>query len=83
MRRIWLLTLGLVLVFVCGCTSTAPPAQPTATSTIVLGTTPVPTLPKVASPETTAIPEVIPSSTLTQVLYSTNDIYKHFVDIAF
>jgi hypothetical protein len=83
MRRIWLLTLGLVLVFVCGCTSTAPSAQPTATSTIVPGTTPVPALPKVASPETTAIPEVIPSSTLTQVVYSTNDIYKHFVDIAF
>jgi hypothetical protein len=84
MRRIWILTIGLVLVILAGgCTSTAPSTQPTATSTIVLGTTPVPTTPKVASSETTAIPEVIPSSTITQTLYSTNDIYKHFVDIAF
>jgi hypothetical protein len=84
MRSIWILTIGLVLVIlVCGCISTAPSTQPTATSTIVIGTTPVPTPTKVTSSETTAIPEVIPSSTITQTLYSTNDIYKHFVDIAF
>ena len=84
MRSIWILTIGLVLVIlVCGCTSTAPSTQPTATSTIVIGTTPVPTPPKVISSETTVIPEVIPSSTITQTVYSTNDIYKHFVDIAF
>ena len=84
MRSIWILTIGLVLVIlVCGCISTAPSTQPTATSTIVIGTTSVPTPPKVTSSETTAIPEVIPSSTITQTLYSTNDIYKHFVDIAF
>jgi len=84
MRSIWILTLGLVLVMlVCGCTSTAPSTQPTATSPIVTGTTPVTTTPKVTSSETTALPGVIPSSTTTQVLYSTNDIYKHFVDIAF
>ena len=83
MRSIWILTLGFVLVFVCGWTSTAPSVQPTATSTIVLGTTPVPTPLKVTSSETTALPEFIPESTVTQALYSTNDIYKHFVDIAF
>jgi hypothetical protein len=84
MRSIWILTIGLILAILAGgCTSTAPSAQPTATSTIVLGTTPVPTPPKVASSETDALPEVIPSSTLTQALYSTSDIYKHFVDIAF
>jgi len=84
MRSIWILTIGLVLVMlVCGCTSTAPSTQPAATSPIVTGTTPVPTTPKVTSSETTALPVVIPSSTTTQVLYSTNDIYKHFVDIAF
>ncbi|HWS22732.1 MAG TPA: DUF2927 domain-containing protein [Methanoregula sp.] len=47
------------------------------------GTTPFPTTPKVTSSETAAIPEVLPSSTITQTLYSTSDIYKHFVDIAF
>jgi hypothetical protein len=84
MRSIWILTLGLVLVIlVCGCTSTTPSFQPTATSTIVTGTTPVQTTQKVTSSETTVIPEVIPSSTITQTLYSTNDIYKHYVDIAF
>ena len=84
MRRIWILSIGLVLVILAGgCTSTAPPDQPTFTSTIVPGTTPVTTTPKLASFETTAIPEVIPSSTITQTLYSTNDIYKHFVDITF
>jgi Protein of unknown function (DUF2927) len=84
MRSIWILTIGLVLVIlVCGCTSTAPSSQPTATSTIVTGTTKVPAPPKVTSSETTAIPEVIPESTITQTLYSTNDIYKHFIDIAF
>jgi hypothetical protein len=83
MRSIWILTLGFVLVFVCGCTSAAPSVQPTATSTIVLGSAPVPPPPKVISSETTALPEFIPESTVTQALYSTNDIYKHFVDIAF
>jgi len=84
MRSIWILTLGLILVIlVCGCTSTTPPSQPTVTSATVTGTTPVPTTPKITSSETTRIPEVIPSSTITQTLYSTNDIYKHFVDIAF
>jgi hypothetical protein len=84
MRSIWILTLGLVLVIlVCGCTSTTPSSQPTATSAIVTGTTPVPTSQKITSSETTRIPEVIPPSTITETLYSTNDIYKHFVDIAF
>jgi hypothetical protein len=84
MRSIWILTLGLILVIlVCGCTSATPPSQPNATSAIVTGTIPVPTTPKITSSETTRIPEVIPSSTITQTLYSTNDIYKHFVDIAF
>ncbi len=84
MRSIWILAIGLILVILAGgCTSTAPSAQPTATSTIVPGTTPFPTPPKVTSSETAAIPEVIPSSTITQTLYSTSDIYKHFVDIAF
>jgi len=79
MRSIWILTIGLVLIiFVAGCTSTPPSAQPAATPGIVTGTTPVPPTPKVTSSETTAAPEVIP-----QTLYSTNDIYKHFIDVAF
>ena len=84
MRSIWILAIGLILVILAGgCTSTAPSDQPAATSTIVPGTTPFPTTPKVTLSETRAIPEVIPSSTITQTLYSTSDIYKHFVDIAF
>jgi len=84
MRSIWILAIGLILVILAGgCTSTAPSAQPTATSTIVPGTTPFPTTPKVTSSVTAAIPEVLPSSTITQTLYSTSDIYRHFVDIAF
>ena len=83
MRSIWILTIGLVLVMLAGgCVSTAPSSQPAATSTIVTGTTPVPP-PPVTSSETTAVPGVIPSPAVTQVLYSTNDIYRHFVDIAF
>ena len=84
MRSIWILTLGLVLVMVAGgCVSTAPTPQPTATSTIVMGTTPVPPPPGVTSSETTAVPGFIPSPPVTQALYSTNEIYKHFIDIAF
>ena len=84
MRSIWILAIGLILVILAGgCISTAPSAQPTATSTIVPGTTPFPTTPKVTSSVTAAIPEVLPSSTITQTLYSTSDIYRHFVDIAF
>ena len=84
MQSIWILTIGLVLVILAGgCVSTAPSPQPTTTSTIVMGTTPVPPPPGVTSSETTAVPEVIPSPPVTQALYSANDIYKHFIDVAF
>ena len=84
MRSIWILTLGLVLVMLAGgCASTAPSPQPAATSTIVTGTTAAPPPPDVTTPQTAAGPGAIPSPAVTQVLYSTSDIYKHFVDIAF
>ena len=84
MRSIWILSLGFVLVILAGgCTSTAPSAQPPATATLETGTVPAPAPPKVTSSETPALPGVIPESPITQTLYSTNDIYKHFIDIAF
>ncbi len=83
MRSICILTIGLVLVILAGgCVSTAPSSQPAATSTLVTGTIPVQP-PPVTSSETTAVPVVIPSPPVTQALYSSNDIYRHFVDIAF
>jgi hypothetical protein len=84
MRSIWILTLGLVLVMlVCGCASTAPSPQPAATSTIATGTAAAPPPPYVPTPQNAAGPGAIPSPDVTQVLYSTSDIYRHFVDIAF
>ena len=84
MRCIWILTIGLVLVILAsGCASTAPSPQPAATSTIVTGTAAAPPPTEVTVPQTAAGPGAIPSPAVTQVLYSTSDIYKHFVDIAF
>jgi len=83
MRSICILTIGLVLVILAGgCVSTAPSSQPAAASTTVTGTIPVQP-PTVTSSETTAVPGVSPSPPVTQALYSSNDIYRHFVDIAF
>ena len=84
MRSIWILTLGLVLIMlVCGCASTAPSPQPAATSTIETGTAAAPPPLNVTAPQTAAGPGAIPSPAVTQVVYSTSDIYRHFVDIAF
>lgn len=81
------LSIGLIILLVCivGCTSTAPSIQPTATATPEIGTTAVPTT-TITLSSTTAVPttqEITTLSTTMQASYSSNDINKHFVDIAF
>ena len=79
-----ILILGFLLMS--GCTSTGTTgtnSQPTATSMIVIATTAIPTNPVTIS--TTAVPtkSIIPTASITPQVYSSNDINKHFVDIAF
>jgi len=82
-----ILPIALIILLVCivGCTSTAPSIQPKATSTIEIGTTAVPTTAVILSSTTVVptTPEIATLSTTIQASYSSNDINKHFVDIAF
>lgn len=73
-----ILILGFLLTS--GCSSTGSPgttSQPTATSTVAITTT--------AFPANLRITDTVPTSVAptTARVYSTNDINKHFVDVAF
>jgi hypothetical protein len=77
-----ILILGLLLMSGCTSTgSTGTTAQPTAEPTVPITTTSVVTTPTATMVPTA--PAVTPVSTTTQAAYSSNDINRHFVDVAF
>lgn len=88
MKTILLIVFGLILVvFVAGCTSS--PASTTLAPTptpeviyITVTSTPIQNTPTTTAPSA-PITTIISSPTATQAVYSSNDVNRHFVDIAF
>jgi len=83
MKKIYLLILAIVFILIAGCTSQMQqsPQRPTSieTTQMVTVTSVLPTLtPQLNTPQ----PTPITTQTL-QTVYSTTDINKHFIDIAF
>jgi len=79
------LVVGMVIVS--GCTntgSTTPVAQSATAPTVAIPTTVIPTAAATATSQAqTPLPQITTITTTAQVAYSTNDINKHFIDIAF
>lgn len=82
-----ILLIGFLLISGCTSTgSTVTTTQPTITSTVGIATPTVPTNPAVSPVSTTSVPTnptIIPMSTTSHAAYSSDDINRHFVDIAF
>ncbi len=75
------------MVIVSGCTntgSTTPVTQSTTPRTVVIVTTAIPAAAATATSQIqTPLPQITTVTTPAPVAYSTNDINKHFIDIAF